>query len=114
MDFPLGKNVYCLIDSRASTSLMPEKFARHEGILLARGSHTSKAEGICGNDCINVLGVTEPVPVLVSGFSKEVKLRFSVIECKGFDAPIIGQDFFEHARVCFGKEGGKLVATIED
>lgn len=114
-DFPVGKNVYCLIDSGASHSLMSESFMRHENAVLEKGSRESKSEGICGNNCIDVIGTTEPIQVSIAGMQKTFELTFTVIPDKfriGF--AIFGQNLFEKVKVAFGWEGGNLFTYIDE
>ena len=111
-DFPIGKNVYCLIDSGASSSLMSEEFMRHENIKFKKGCRPHTAEGICGKNCLKIIGETKPVPMKIIGISKTFELSFIVMSKEhGLGRPIIGQNLFQEFKVGFGKDG-KSVYTI--
>ncbi|MBI5226792.1 hypothetical protein HY994_06205 [Candidatus Micrarchaeota archaeon] len=70
-DFPKGKSVFCLIDSGASISIISESFRQHEEMEFRQKFNDNKCEGICGKDCIEIIGVTKEIPVKIEGIAKE-------------------------------------------
>ena len=114
-DFPKGKSVYCLVDSGASSSFISEDFARHEELGFKKPVASDLAEGICGNRCLSILGVTEDAEVGVDGFSRSALLEFRVIAKRHkLDRPVIGQNFLRFFKVCFVRESGGLFTVISD
>ena len=114
-DFPKGKNVYCLVDSGASASLMSASFMRHEEMEYERTFSECYSEGICGNECLQILGITKPAEIRIVGLPKAIKLEFTVVPDRyKVNTPIFGQNLFEHMNVGFGKEGEKLFAIIKE
>ena len=119
-NFPVGKNVLCLIDSGAGSSLMPAGFMLHENIGYRQKYNELSYEGACGRLCLEVIGITEPFSVTIPGITKRIELEFSVIrEGKGegkmnSGRPIVGINLFEQVNVGFGKIDGRLYTIIKE
>ncbi|MBI2445186.1 retroviral-like aspartic protease [Candidatus Micrarchaeota archaeon] len=113
-DFPKGKNVLCLIDSGASVSLVSEAFRQHEELEFRQRFTDNKCEGVCGKNCLEIIGVTKEVAIRVEGIGKEFLLSFYVMSAENkVQMPIIGQNFFEQATISFRKEKGAMHTVIE-
>ena len=114
-DFPVTKNVMCLVDSGASFSLMTQSFLMQQKTIIAPKSRPDKCEGICGDRCLEIKGQSKPIAVKIHGIAKTVDLEFSVIPDKArVREPILGQNLFEHFKVGFGKENGKFFTYVKD
>ena len=114
-DFPKGKNVFCLVDSGASISLMSEGFRHHEEIEYKQRYSHEFAEGICGDNCLQLLGLSKPIPISIPGLSKAAEIQFVVVPDKfKISTPIFGIDLFKHFSVTFSVDSGSLLTRVEE
>jgi hypothetical protein len=115
VDFPKTKNIYALVDSGASQSLMSIDMLVHEGMLIEKHSPTTSAVGVCGNSCLEISGTSESTNIRVSGFPNPINLKFTVVGRRhNLEVPILGIDFLSQVKATFKKESGKQAVEISD
>ena len=116
VDFPIGKSVYCLVDSGASTSLMSVDVLLHEKKTITKSYGADyQCEGICGNECLSLLGVSEPIPLVINGLTKPITMEFNIVgKQHKLDYTVFGSELFEQVSVSFIKEKGNRWTIINE